>query len=162
MIIATRGHISTQTYELIANASVERGGIPGWPAEWYHSAAGTAWANIARRGNHSLHIQVIAQTADWRSVYFGVKAGTYRLSGYVKGIGSNQTFLTIRWFSNPNGTGFISEDNISLDGTFADWTLRQQDFVAPSGAQSADVMFRCPAATTADIYGDDFSVRRVQ
>jgi len=160
--LIVRGHALINR-ELLANPSVEQEGSPGWPAEWFHSATNTDWANTARRGGHSLHIQVVGQTADWRSKHFMVKAGKiYRLMGYFRGTGSTQTFLTIRWFSNSDGTGFISEDNITLDNIYLDWTQSAQNFTAPPGAQSADIMFRCPTATVADIYGDDFSVRRVQ
>lgn len=162
-VAAARGHAASSSGfpELIANPSVEVEGDTGYPASWFRSS-NTSWGSVARRGVRSLRIQVTDQTADWRAQYFAVTAGvTYRLLGYFKGTGSAQTFLTIRWFSNPNGTGFISEDNINLEGVFADWTLKQQDIVAPIGAQSADVMFRCPAATAADIYGDDFSVRQI-
>ena len=149
---------------LVRNWSVEeeKGDLPGWPEDWYWSVSNATWANQGHTGQHSLRINVSGATGEWRSLPFPVQANkTYRVEAWVKGVGSDQTFLTIRWWTNPDGTGFISEDNIPLYQDYSDWTKISQDFVAPPTAQSADILFRCPAVTTADIYGDDFSVRQI-
>lgn len=144
---------------LVANPSGEEG--TSEPNDWYHSVSATEWALAARSGERSLRLNPVGATADWRAAHFTVVGGAgYRLRAYVKGTGSVQAFLTIRWFSDPGGSSFISEDNLALGGTYADWTLCQGDISAPGNAQSADLMFRCPTPTTVDLYGDDFYVRR--
>lgn len=147
--------------ELVQNACVDYG--TGSPDNWTATGAGATWdATTYRSASRSLRLNVSGATAWWQASYFAVSGNqSYRLRAWVKGTGSTQTFLTIRWWSNPDGTGFISEDNIMFNSTYTNWTRVAQDFTAPASAQSADIMFRCPAATTADIYGDDFSVRRV-
>lgn len=150
------------TSELVVNGCVDYG--TNNPDGWAATGTGATWDTTTyRSGNHSLRLNVNGATAWWQSNWFFVDAGLrYRLRAWVKGTGSTQTFLTIRWWENDNGTGFISEDNIMLNGTYTDWTYIAQEFNAPYNARTADVMFRCPAATTADIYGDDFSVRKMQ
>jgi len=151
--------------ELLANSSVEQDvDSSGVPDFWNISTSGAEWSNVeARIGGRSLRLNVSSGTGQWISYVFAVVAGqVYRLSAYVKGTGSTQTFLTIRWWSDTGGSAFISENNIALNVSHADWTVVEQAITAPAGAQSADVVFRCPAATTADLYGDDFSVRRVK
>jgi len=150
--------------ELLANPSVEQDADnSGVPDRWNVSASGALWSSAqARTGVRSLRLNVAEATAQWIAYAFPVTGNdSYDLSAYIKGTGSGQTFLTIRWWSDVGATAFISEDNIMLNGTYADWTRIVQTFIAPANAVSADVVFRCPSPTTADIYGDDFSVRRV-
>lgn len=147
--------------EKVLNADVEAGVAS--PDHWYASAQNAYWSTAEKKsGEHSLEIDVADATGDWRAEYFAVTGRkTHVVHGFFKGIGSSQMFLTIRWFSNPDGTGFISENNIALDETYADWTLKEASFEAPAAAQSADIVFRAASATTAHLYGDDFSVKEV-
>lgn len=147
--------------EKVLNGDVEAG--TDSPDHWYASAENAYWSTAEKKsGEHSLEIDVAETTGNWRAEHFAVTVGkTYRVHGFFKGIGSSQTFLTIRWFSNPDGTGFISENNIALDETYADWTLKEAGFQAPATAQSADIVFRAASTTTAHLYGDDFSVKGV-
>ncbi|MBI1296659.1 hypothetical protein GC175_17020 [bacterium] len=149
--------------ELVSNPDVETDTGGGVPRDWFASATGTQWSTAEyHTENHSLRLNVTAATADWRSLHFLVNGNrTYRIKVMAKGTGSADTYLTIRWFSNTDGTGFISEQNIALSSTYSTWTVIEQDIVAPGTAQSADLVFRCPSATTADIYGDDFSIREL-
>lgn len=147
--------------ELLANVNVESGTTT--PTSWNKSASNTTWStDEARSGSYSLQINVSASTGDWRSDSVEVSGDqNYRLRAFVKGTGSAGTYVTIRWFSNTDGSGFISEDNITLNSTYSDWTEVKSDLKAPATAQSADVMFRVPSSSTANIYADDFSVRRI-
>lgn len=150
--------------ELLANPGVEFDiDSSGVPDSWNVSPSGAQWSNSeAHSGSRSLRLTVSGATAEWIAYPFAVTgSASYRLRAYVKGSGSTQTFLTVRWWSDAGATAFISEDNRMLNSTYADWKLIEQTFTAPSNAVTADVMFRCPAATTADIYADDFSVRQV-
>ena len=149
---------------LVLNPSVE---IPhptqgeAWPANWNWSAANATLAtDQAHTGSKSLRIQVVNAIGEWRADVFPVASSqSYGLRCFVKGTGSNQAFLTIRFWSDAGGTQFVGENNVSLEGSFADWTEKSSIVVAPANAVSADIMFRCPSNTTADIYGDDFRVR---
>jgi len=145
---------------LLLNPDVEEGVT--LPDFWFQGA-NAYWSTVEYRSpTHSLQINVSAATGDWRSRVFLVAPNTlYRLHGYFKGTGAANMYLTIRWFSDKEGTTFISENNIALDVTYPDWTLKESDFTSPSNALSADVMFRAAAATTANLYGDDFSVKEV-
>jgi hypothetical protein len=145
--------------ELLANGDIEEGS--GTPSDWYASASGATWDSVIKRtGYRSLKLEITDDVADWRSAYFAVTGNReYRIQGLFLGHGSNQCFLTIRWFSNSDGTGFISENNTAIGGTYDDWTLIVPYVQSPGNAQSADLMFRCPSNTTVSINGDDFSVR---
>lgn len=147
--------------ELMANADIEAG--TGAPDYWFASATGATWDSTAKRtGYRSLNLNVSGATADWRSTHFGVLPNReYQVQAVFKGTGSADCLLTIRWFSNANGTGFISEVNATLNATYATWTPVAFQAQSPSGALSADVMFRCPSNTTVNINGDDFSVRQL-
>lgn len=145
--------------ELLANGDIEAGS--GTPSDWYASASGATWDSVIKRtGYRSLKLETNNGVADWRSTHFAVTGNReYRIQGVFLGQGSNQCFLTIRWFSNPDGTGFISEHNTAINGTYNNWTLIAPYVQSPGNAQSADLMFRCPSNTTVSINGDDFSVR---
>lgn len=156
-----------QDDNLVANWSVEDGS--GTPTNW--ATSGGTWvtddpnngpSSVAHSGKKGLRINVSASTAWWQSAVFLVEASaTYNVRGFFKGAGSTQTFLTIRWWSDAGGTVFISENNITLNATYSGFTLVESDIAAPGTAVSADIVFRCPSSTTADMYGDSFSVRKV-
>ncbi len=147
--------------ELLENSAVDLG--EDNPTNWSHSETGTGWSeNEFRSSPRSLWLGTLNTTAEWRSDYFPVIENTlYRLAGFFKGEGSSETFLTIRWFSDSAGTNFISEQNISLNSVYTDWTQIILDTTSPAGALSADVLFRCPSNTTVSLYGDDFTVRGI-
>lgn len=159
-----RRRVATNGPELLLNPSVEHDlDSSGVPDFWNVSASGAEWASEGRIGSRSLRLNVVESTAQWIAYPVVVVAEeVYRLAAYVKGTGSTQTFLTIRWWSDTGATLFISEDNIMLNASYVDWTKIEQNITAPVGAQSADVVFRCPSATTADIYADDFSTKRMR
>jgi len=107
----------------------------------------------------SLRITVASSTGEFISAQVSVIAGrSYYVGAFIHGEGSSQTFLTIRWW---DGGTFLGEDNISLNNTYTGWELISDTLTAPASAQAADVVFRCPSSTTADIYGDDFFVREI-
>jgi len=153
---------------LVANWSVEDGA--GTPGNWLGSGGGTTWESddpnngpsaVAHSGMKGLRLNVASSTAWWQAAVFAVQASAvYNVRGFFKGTGSAQTFLTIRWWSDAGGTVFISENNITLS-TYSGFTLVEADITAPGTAVSADIVFRCASTTTADIYGDSFSVRRI-
>lgn len=145
--------------ELVSNPDVEEG--TSAPDDWFASATGATWDTTTyHTEGHALRLNVTAATADWRALFFlATGSMTYRVKAMVKGVGSADTHLTVRWFSDTGGATFVSEQNITLNATYADWTVIEQDCPAAATAQSADILLRCAAATTADIYGDDFSVR---
>ena len=91
----------------------------------------------------------------------GDSGATYRVGGWFKGSGRADCFLTLRFWSDAGGTQFVGEANIPLDGSFTDWTEKPATFAAPGNAVGADIMFRCPANTTVDLYADDFLVNQI-
>lgn len=146
--------------ELLANGSVEIG--EAVPEDWFYSLQNTEWANQGRSGNRSLRINVANAMADWRSSLFPVTGDeSYRVGVWLKGASTPQVVLAARWFSDVGGSNYITEQWLILDGTFADWTLKNHVIQAPANAVVCDLMFRAAFNTTADIYGDDFSVRIV-
>ncbi len=150
---------------LLLNPSVEDGAGP--PSNW-NQGANTEWVNAlpengpavgVHSGAYSLRILVSGATGEFISAQFGVIGSRdYVLGAFVRGQGSAQTFLTIRWW---NGGSFLGENNISLDQNYTGWKLVFAFLTAPASALTADVAFRCPSSTVADIYGDDFFVREV-
>ncbi len=147
---------------LLTNPSVEEPSGGDWPDAWNWSASNaTRSAAQAHDGSKSLRVNPTASTGEWLSSLYTVVGGVnYRLCGYFKGTGGGECFLTVRWWSDVGGTQFVGEQNIALSDTYADWTEISGVFWAPGGAVRADVMFRCPAPTTVDIYGDSFYLGR--
>lgn len=147
--------------QLVANPSGEAGG--GEPDDWFHSLTGTEWNNSeAHSGSRSLRINVASDTADWRSAVYPVTGGhDHRVGLWLKGTGTPETIVAVRWFSDTEGAAWITEEWIVLTGVYADWTHITNIVTAPANAQSGDLMFRAAFATTADLSGDDFSVRQV-
>lgn len=144
---------------LIANPSVETEGAPGWPANWFHTLSGVAWATPGCTGERSLRLNPVNEMSDWRAEVFPVAGGkTYRVRLYVKGTASHETILAFRWFSDDNGANWIGEQWLWLEGSYPDWTLRDALALVPATARSADVMFRVFADSTADLVADDFYV----
>lgn len=148
--------------ELVGNGDVESGIV--WPDDWFYSLTNTVWTTEdSRSGSRSLKIHTANDTADWRSLHFPAKGNArYRLQGHFKGQGGLDLYLTIRWWSNPDGTGFIDQQSILLDGTYAVFTRKMLDSVSPPAAQSGDIVFWATAPTTVEILGDDFSVREMR
>lgn len=146
---------------VVKNASVETG--DGAPDEWFFTPTGTEWAQgIARTGNRSLRLHVAEEVADWRASLYPVVGGRrYRIGLWVRGIGAPEIVLASRWFSDTEGVAYLSEQWLVLDGQYADWTRVAHHVTAPEGALSGDVMFRAAFSTTANLYGDDFTARRL-
>lgn len=95
-------------------------------------------------------------TADWRTAVYPVESSqTYRCGVWVKGAADLVTVLAVRWFSNPEGTEYITETWVVLQGANINWTRYQQEIVAPVNAQSGDLMFRAAFATTINVLGID-------
>ncbi len=145
--------------ELLQNPEVDAGSTE--PDNWHASGSGTEWATSTyRTAPRSLRLHPATGLASWHSDPFTVTAGRrYRLRAYLKGLTHNFTFLNIRWYSNPDGTGLIGEDGIALPAYMVptDWFARVQgEFTAPDGAQSADVILKNTADGSTDLYGDDF------
>ena len=143
----------------IPNNSVEAGVTE--PDDWYHSVSGAFWSDEAHIGFKSLLLNVSDSTADWRCKAFQVLAGEkYTLQAWVKGDAvKGEFFVTVRWWRDLAATDFISEDNIPIPlGSYADWTLFENSFIAPSEAVAADVQFRCPTPSTGTVYADDFAL----
>ncbi|GAB4570017.1 MAG: hypothetical protein Kow0047_23430 [Anaerolineae bacterium] len=145
--------------ELVQNPEVDQGS--GAPDYWHASGAGTEWSSaVYRTAPRSLRLNPTAGLAFWYSDPFPVTEGhRYRLRAYLRGLTHRFTFLNIRWYSNPDGTGLISEDGIALPAYMVpvDWFARVQgEFTAPAGAQSADVILKNTADGSTDLYGDDF------
>lgn len=147
--------------QLVPNANVEAG--VSAPDSWFHSLSGTEWpAGEGHTGSRSLRINVTNDMADWRSSPVAIVGGRkYRVGMWVRGLGSSEMILSVRWFSDADGANWITEQWIPLNATYADWTPIYRTLLTPANARSGDLMFRTAFATTADIYGDNFSVRRV-
>lgn len=141
---------------LILNPDVETGIAS--PDNW--NTSGGSWNTTESRSpTHSLLLNPAVSDQNWRCDYYSVEPNkNYNVSAYVKGtVTSGEFFLTVRWFSNADGTGFISENNTILS-TYADWTFIATALIAPSNALSSDVLFRAVAAN-GTLYGDDFALR---
>ena len=146
--------------QVVANPSAETG--TGEPDNWFHTLTGTEWATHGHSGNRSLRVNVANDLADWRSSPYPIVSGRkYRVDLWVKGTGAPEMILAARWFSDLDGLNWITEQWLVLDGIFNDWTHRSHIVTAPANALSGDLMFRAAFTTTADMYGDDFSVRRM-
>jgi hypothetical protein len=139
---------------LIQNGSVEIGADA--PEHWF-AGANTIWENQGHYGIHSLGLSTSASSGDWRCQSFTVTAkGNYSFSVYVKGNITTDLFrFKIRWFSNPDGTGFISENYIPIRGSLTDWKQINATVQAPSNAKSADVMFESLSGS-GHVLADDF------
>ena len=155
-IIVAEGKACLTNPNLVSNPNVESGS--GSPDDWY-AGANTEWSTAeARTGTHSLKICVNGQSGDWRSKYYLVNANVnYHVEAYVKGnVISDEFYFTARWFSNNDGSGFISESNIAIAiGTYDAWTLKQNNFTSPSNAESSDLLFRTINGN-GTVYMDDF------
>jgi len=141
----------------IVNSSVEIGAVT--PDDWYYGGQAFWSEEKAYWGKKSLLIDVSAQTGEWRTKAFDVKAGKkYYIQAYFTGIvESGEFFLTIRWFREKGGVNFISENNIPIPvGSYPDWTKFSREFTAPPEALSSDVLFRVPTTSTGKVYGDEF------
>lgn len=146
--------------QVVANPGAETGVIE--PDNWFHTPTGTAWATQGHSSNRSLRVIVAGDVADWRSSLYPVVGGRrYRVGLWVKGMGTPEMILAARWFSDGDGLNWITEQWLILNGVWGDWTARAHNIVAPAAAVSGDLMFRAAFPTTVDIYGDDFSVRRL-
>lgn len=146
---------------VVPNAHVELGG--GAPDAWFFTLTGTEWTQVeAHSGSRALRLQVDGEIADWRSsLYPAMPKRRYRVGLWVKGMGTPETVLAARWFADPNGEVYLTEQWLVLGGSYAQWTPRYHHVMTPEGAQSGDLMFRAAFPTTADLYGDDFTVRRL-
>jgi hypothetical protein len=141
---------------LVSNPDVESG--VGSPDDWY--TGGGTWSEVESHSpTHSLLLNPNNESQEWRSLHFPVIGNKdYRVQAFYKGtLTSGEFYLTIRWFSNPDGTGFISEENAAL-ASQADWALESNVYTSPANAQSADILFRAITAT-GTLYGDDFAVQ---
>jgi hypothetical protein len=154
------GAISTN---LVLNHSVEIGTTT--PQDWSPSASGTEWSTTyARTGSRSIEINVNNASAEWNGTVEPVTGGyTYEISGFFRGeVTADQFFLTINWFSDSGGTGFMAENDTSIPvGNYSRWSQLGGDFTAPDGAKSCEIVFRAVNAT-GNMYGDDFEVRQTE
>lgn len=145
---------------LVSNPRVEAG--DGAPDAWFFTLTGTEWAMHGHSGSRSLRVQVFGATADWRSsLYAAAEQRPYRVGLWVKGMGAPETVLASRWFADGNGETYLTEQWLVLNGDYADWTQVYHHVAAPAGARSGDLMLRAAFPTTADLYADDFTVRRL-
>lgn len=146
--------------QLVANPSAETGAVE--PDNWFHTLTGTEWATQGHSGSRSLRVTVTGDIADWRCSLYPVVGGRrYRVGLWVKGSGTPEMILASRWFSDSEGANYLTEQWLILNGSFSDWTPMSHIVAAPANALTGDLMFRAAFATTADLYGDDFSVRRL-
>jgi hypothetical protein len=161
-LVATGG-ISTN---LVQNPSVETGeaGAP-MPSQWIASGNDTEWkTDYFRTGSTSLRINVINASANWTSSAIAVREGyAYWIRGFFKGeVKSDGFFLTVRWFSDLEGSNFKAENNTSLTvGNYSSWIPVGDSFTAPGEAKSCEIGFRAVNAS-GDLYGDDFEVRQAE
>ena len=154
------GTISTN---LILNPSVETGAAV--PHEWVSFGNGTEWnMAYARTGSGSIRINISNATAEWIGKVRSINEGyTYQVYGYFTGeVTAGQFFLTVRWFSDLEGVGFIAESNVSIPvGSYPQWLRLGDNFAAPKEAKSCEIVFRAVDGS-GDLYGDDFEVRRTE
>jgi len=149
----------TSNPNLVLNPSVENG--VSAPDDWYYGLNAYWVTEEAKTGSHSLKLNVNVSSGDWRSKAFLVSpCKTYHFEAYVKGVVyADEFYLTIRWFSNEDGTGFISENNIPIPvGSYPSWILKSGNFTSPSNAKSSDILFRAINGN-GTVYADDFMVK---
>lgn len=114
-------------------------------------------------GVRHLRIDTTAEEkAEWQSSKFKVMPSqAYRWGALAKGVCGNQAFMTLRWFSDEAGSEWVSEVNIALEGTFADWTLKDDYCRAPATALSADLIFKIASDQENDIRATMFFLERL-
>ncbi len=158
-----RGNILTQspagTTNYLANPSFETGTT--LPDSWtLNGAPVTRVTTDMNSGAYAVRIQTSAQTANCLSAPVAVTAGNlYKVGTYVKGtVSGAQWFVTVRWWSQAGGTGFISQTNMTIQvGTYSTWQYLGAAMLAPTGAVSATVDLRSVNGT-GDVYFDDVSL----
>jgi predicted GH43/DUF377 family glycosyl hydrolase len=145
--------------DLVSNPGAENGSAS--PDDWNRSPD-TVWsAARAHTGSHSLEINVANSSADWRADHFSVSASqAYYLSGWIYGTATaNEWFLTVRWFSDSDGTQFAQEDNIAIPtGSYDSWTQISDYLTSPSNAAAADMVFRSIDGS-GDLFVDDVDLQ---
>lgn len=159
-LVATAG-ISTN---LIQNPSVETGEA-AVPAQWMARDNGTAWSTAySRTGFMSLRINVTNASAEWVSSPIAIREGYgYSVRGFLKGeVSADQFLVTVRWFSDLEGSNFKAEDNMSVPvASYSQWVSGGGTFAAPAGVKSCRVALTAVNAT-GDLYADDFEVRQAE
>lgn len=151
--------VFAENTNLILNESVELGADA--PENWF-AGANTVWENEGHWGIHSLGISTSASSGDWRCKSFIVDGnGNYSFSVWVKSSITGDLFrFKIRWFSNPDGTGYISENYIAIKANLTDWKQVNASLTAPSTAKSSDVIFESVGGS-GHVLADDFVMQCV-
>jgi len=161
-VIAT-GSISKNS---ILDPSIELGEIgAATPHNWFPSENGTEWSTThARTGSRSIRINVNNASSEWKSKVTTIHGGyTYQIHGFFRGeVTAEQFFLTVRWFSDPEGLSFIEENNVPMPVTnYSQWLPVGDIITAPTRAKTCVIVFRAVDGS-GDIYGDDFEVRQTE
>lgn len=148
---------------LVSNPSIESGNTT--PQDWLSTENGTEWSTAyARTGSRSIRINVSDSSAEWRITTTAIQGGyTYQVQGFFRGnISKDSFFLSVRWFSDPQGFMLISETEVSMPvGNYMPWSLVGQAMTAPSDASGAAIVFKT-ANGTGDMYGDCFEMRQAE
>lgn len=152
----------TSRLQRVRNGGVEKGSGAS-PDNWTKGGddqGALTWETVGYRSNRSIRIEtLITERAEWEADTFLARAATpYRFGLMIKGTADSEAFLTLRFFNDLAGTGFISEENIDLVGTYADWTALDKEVVSPALTLSADLVFKVAEVQVNDFYGDDFYV----
>jgi hypothetical protein len=151
--------VNAQT-NVIPNPSLEQG--IGSPDNW-NVGSNAYWSTDGHTGMHSIALNPTGGSGDWRCNYFQVKGSAkYSFVFWVKGsYTSGEFYVYLRWFSNANGTGFISQDTYRIWGSYSSWVDVNETLTSPSNAKSGDIFYRAEAGSTGDLKTDDFQLSEI-
>lgn len=162
---------SLEDLNLVANGSFETEGEPNRPQFWNFSNNGLdSWSDMESvSGIYSVELdapgtQTGPDNGDWRSdaIPAIVEGETYTFSFFAKSevlVGNFQVVL--RYFSNADATGFISQDVVDISGTTGgDFVFETAEVTAPIGTQSADVIYRTRDFAFGQAFVDDVTVNQ--
>jgi hypothetical protein len=149
---------------LILDPSVETGTT--LPQNWFSQGNGTEWSTTyAKSGAHSLRIIVTNSSAEWKSNVILIQGSyiqtyPFQIQGFFFGnITKDSFFLSVRWFSDPQGISLLREDNIPLPvGNYLQWLLVGGAKAAPDNVESCEIVLKAVNGS-GSIYGDSFDMR---
>lgn len=159
--------VATQSISrnLVLDPSVETGTTV--PQAWFSEGNGTEWSTTyAKSGARSLRIIVTNSSAEWKSnviLIQGSYTHTYpfQIQGFFLGnITKDSFFLSVRWFSDPQGISLLREDNIPIHvGNYLQWLPIGGAKAAPDDVESCEIVFKAVNGS-GNIYGDSFDMRQ--
>jgi hypothetical protein len=143
-----------QNENLIKNPSVEYGS----PDYWFTGGTGAIWSNIGHTGIHSLELNTVSQSGNWKCNAFNVSASeNFTFGFWVYGNCSTIFRVYLEFYSDYAGSQFISNTPFQvLAGNYLDWKETNATLVSPPNAKSADIYISSEGGS-GNLFFDDFS-----